>query len=145
MPVNDANFLMMSQQLLLTLHWLLLTIQPTFIAYEYNLSDLWISSLDFFGSQLKGRMGCTINSSYRVSNAILGNTEVYECERCVFRPISEAFKKSARSYVCSIISLTSDEAAFFHWREGNFLSWEMLLVLRMHSYHSFLEREWGMN
>ena len=38
---------------------------------------------------------------------------MYECERWVFRPISEAFEKSASSYVCSIISLTSDEAAFF--------------------------------
>ena len=48
------------------------------------------------------------------------NTEVYECERRVFRPISEAFKKSASSYVCSIISLTSDEAAFFTEEEGTF-------------------------
>ena len=57
-----------------------------------------------------------------------GNTEVYECERWVFRPISEAFKKSASSYVCSIISLTSDEAAFLLKRRELFILGNVISV-----------------
>ena len=53
---------------------------------------------------------------------------MYECERWVFRPISEAFKKSARSYICSIISLTSDEAAFLLKRRELFILGNVISV-----------------
>ena len=106
--------------------------------YEYIFTSL-------LRNQLKGRMGCTINSSYLVSNAILGK---YRSVWMWALGVSANFRSFWKicQFLCLLHHLINIRwGCIFSLKKGNFLSWEMLLVLKVHSYHSFLERERGMN